>query len=67
MKVEKLISKNQPQNWFEKITRECTEEYPIHLVDIDAAEKVIDMVNNIKVDTFIQFYTKQYHLKMVNL
>jgi FkbM family methyltransferase len=47
MKVEKLISKNQPQNWFERITRECTEEYPIHLVDIDADEQVVDMGCNV--------------------
>jgi FkbM family methyltransferase len=47
MKVEKLISKNQPQNWFEKITQECGWEYPIHLVDIDSAEKVIDMGCNV--------------------
>ena len=47
MKVEKLISKNQPQNWFEKITNECIEEYPIHLVDIDATSQVVDMGCNV--------------------
>jgi FkbM family methyltransferase len=47
MKVEKLISRNQPSNWFEKITRECTEEYPIHLVDIHTTDKVIDMGCNV--------------------
>ena len=47
MKVEKLISKNQPHNWFERITRECSEEYPIHLVDIDASEVVIDAGCNV--------------------
>jgi hypothetical protein len=43
MKVEKLISKNQPSNWFNQITKECRDEYPIHLVDIDASEKLVDM------------------------
>lgn len=33
MKVEKLVSKNQPQNWFDQITKECLDEYPIDLVD----------------------------------
>lgn len=47
MKVDKLISKNQPQNWFEKITKECAEEYPIHLVDIDIAEQVVDAGCNV--------------------
>ena len=47
MKVEKLISKNQPQNWFDQITKECSEEYPIQLVDIDASEQVVDMGCNV--------------------
>ena len=47
MKVEKLMSKNQPQNWFNQITRECREEYPIQLVDIGADEQVIDMGCNV--------------------
>lgn len=47
MKVEKLISKNQPLNWFDKITNECLNEYPIHLVDIDAGEQVVDMGCNV--------------------
>lgn len=47
MKVEKLISKNQPLNWFDKITNECLDEYPIHLVDIDAGEQVVDMGCNV--------------------
>jgi FkbM family methyltransferase len=59
MKVEKLISKNQPQNWFEQITRECTEEYPIHLVDIDAAEQVVDMGCN--VGGFSEAFNYRFH------
>lgn len=47
MKVETLVSKNQPQNWFEQITKECTEEYPIGLVDIDGSEQVVDMGCNV--------------------
>lgn len=47
MKVEKLVSKNQPQNWFDIITSECAREYPINLVDIDSSEQVIDMGCNV--------------------
>jgi FkbM family methyltransferase len=47
MKTEKLISKNQPSNWFDRITKECKDEYPIHLVDIDASEVVIDAGCNV--------------------
>jgi FkbM family methyltransferase len=59
MKVEKLISKNQPQNWFEQITRECIEEYPINLVDIDAAEQVVDMGCN--VGGFSEAFNYRFH------
>ena len=59
MKVEKLISKNQPQNWFDQITKECTEEYPIHLVDIDASEQVVDMGCN--VGGFSQAFNYRFH------
>jgi FkbM family methyltransferase len=59
MKVEKLISKNQPQNWFEKITKECRDEYPIHLVDIDASEKLVDMGCN--VGGFSEAWNYRFH------
>ena len=59
MKVEKLISKNQPQNWFERITQECREEYPIHLVDIDASEQVVDMGCN--VGGFSEAFNYRFH------
>ena len=47
MKVEKLMSKSQSSNWFERITRECINEYPIHLVDIEPNELVIDAGCNV--------------------
>lgn len=47
MKVNQLQSKNQPKNWFETITLECSYEYPINLVDIDVNEQVIDMGCNV--------------------
>jgi FkbM family methyltransferase len=59
MKVEKLISKNQPQNWFNTITQECREEYPIHLVDIDASEQVVDMGCN--VGGFSEAFNYRFH------
>lgn len=59
MKVEKLVSKNQPQNWFDWITKECSEEYPIHLVDIDPAEQVVDMGCN--VGGFSQAFNYRFH------
>jgi FkbM family methyltransferase len=59
MKVEKLISKNQPQNWFEKITQECGWEYPIHLVDMDASEKLVDMGCN--VGGFSEAWNYRFH------
>jgi FkbM family methyltransferase len=59
MKVEKLVSKNQPQNWFDQITKECREEYPIHLVDIDAAEQVVDMGCN--VGGFSEAFNYRFH------
>jgi FkbM family methyltransferase len=59
MKVEKLISKNQPQNWFEQITKECREEYPIHLVDIEADEQVVDMGCN--VGGFSEAFNYRFH------
>jgi len=59
MKVEKLVSKNQPSNWFDRITKECGEEYPIHLVDIDASEVVIDAGCN--VGGFSQAFNYRFH------
>ena len=46
MKVEKLIANNQPENWFETVTREC-QQYPIHLVDIEKDELVLDIGGNV--------------------
>jgi FkbM family methyltransferase len=46
MKVEKLITKNQPSNWFEIVTNECR-QYPIHLVDINNDELVVDIGANV--------------------
>ena len=46
MKVEKLMANNQPENWLEKVTKEC-EQYPIHLVDIEADELVMDIGANV--------------------
>ena len=47
MKVDKLISKNQPANWFERITEECRNEYPMDLVNIHEMEWVIDAGCNV--------------------
>ena len=46
MKIEKLIANNQPSNWFEEITNEC-KSYPIHLVDIQKDELVMDIGANV--------------------
>jgi len=46
MKVEKLMANNQPEDWFEIVTRECA-EYPIHLVDIEKDELVLDIGANV--------------------
>jgi FkbM family methyltransferase len=59
MKVEKLVSKNQPHNWFQRITNECSQEYPIHLVDIDANDVVIDLGCN--VGGFSQAWNYRFH------
>jgi FkbM family methyltransferase len=59
MKVEKLISKNQPSDWFNQITKECREEYPIHLVDIDASEQLVDMGCN--VGGFSEAWNYRFH------
>jgi FkbM family methyltransferase len=47
MKVEKLVCRNQPSNWFQKITRECLSEYPIGLVDISPYDNVLDIGCNV--------------------
>ena len=59
MKVDKLVSNNQPSNWFDAITKECSEEYPIQLVDIDANEQVVDMGCN--VGGFSQAFNYRFH------
>ncbi len=59
MKVDKLISKNQPSNWFNKITKECSSEYPIQLVDIKADEVVVDMGCN--VGGFSEAFNYRFH------
>lgn len=46
MKVEKLITKEQPYDWFNIVTNEC-KGYPIHLVDIRDDELVVDIGANV--------------------
>ncbi len=46
MKVDKLVSNNQPAHWFDTVTRECL-GYPIPLVDIEADELVVDIGANV--------------------
>lgn len=46
MRVDKLISNNQPANWFDIVTRECL-GYPMQFVDIEADELVIDIGANV--------------------
>ena len=46
MKVEKLIAKNQPADWYNTVTREC-EGYPITMVHIDKDELVLDIGANV--------------------
>lgn len=45
-KIDKLKSKNQPDNWFRTVTDECR-QYPIHLVDIKDDELVVDIGANV--------------------
>jgi len=47
MKVDKLMANNQGNEWFERITNECAREYPMHLVDIEPDELVIDAGCNV--------------------
>ena len=65
MKVDKLISKNQPSNWFNEITNECRSDYPIHLVDIDASEVCIDMGCN--VGGFSEAWNYRFHNILANI
>jgi FkbM family methyltransferase len=46
MKVEKLMANNQPSDWLNKVTNECA-SYPIHLVDIERDELVMDIGANV--------------------
>ena len=46
MKVEKLMANNQPSDWLEIVTRECT-QYPMDLVDIESDELVLDIGANV--------------------
>jgi FkbM family methyltransferase len=41
------MANNQSLEWFEKITNECAREYPMHLVDIEPNELVIDAGCNV--------------------
>ena len=59
MKVEKLMATNQPSDWFDRITRECMNEYPIHLVDIEPTELVVDAGCN--VGGFTQAFQYRFH------
>jgi FkbM family methyltransferase len=45
-KVEKLICETQPLNWLHVIMNECR-EYPIHLIDIQKDDLVIDVGANV--------------------
>lgn len=46
MKVKKLEATHQPDNWFDIVTNEC-KGYPIHLVNIDSDELVLDIGGNV--------------------
>lgn len=48
-KVNVLISKNQPTslNWFHRITNECKNEYPMHLISINRNGYVVDLGCNV--------------------
>lgn len=48
MKVDKLVSAHQPEGWFERITQECIQEYPVYMMnDIGEDELVIDAGCNV--------------------
>ncbi len=47
MKVDKLMTNNQPSNWFETITKECS-EYPIELLtELTSDSMIIDCGCNV--------------------
>lgn len=46
MKVEKLMANNQPNNWLDTVTNECS-KYPIDKVDIEKDELVLDIGANV--------------------
>jgi FkbM family methyltransferase len=59
MKTDKLISKNQPANWFNIIVSECLQEYPMHLVEIEPTEQVVDAGCN--VGGFSHAFSNKFH------
>jgi len=60
MKVDKLISANQPEGWFERITSECQKEYPVYMMsDLQADELVIDAGCN--VGGFAEAYKNRFN------
>ena len=46
MKVDKLVSNNQPSDWYNTVTNECR-GYPVDLVDIGSDELVLDIGANV--------------------
>jgi FkbM family methyltransferase len=46
MKTNKLVSNNQPKDWLQIVTLECS-EYPIDLVNIASDELVVDVGANV--------------------
>jgi hypothetical protein len=59
MKVDKLIAVDQNADWFQRITNECTWEYPINIMeDIQPDELVIDAGCN--VGGFTQAYKSRF-------
>jgi len=48
MKVNKLVSKNQNEDWFERITNECKREYPVYMMgELKSDELVLDCGCNV--------------------
>jgi FkbM family methyltransferase len=47
MKVDKLTTNGQPNDWYNRITNECSYEYPIHLMDIKSGQLVMDIGCNV--------------------
>ena len=46
MKVDKLVANNQPHNWLDIVTGECS-SYPIHLVQLSKEDLVLDIGANV--------------------